>query len=81
MILIKVQSSIMEATRRFYKDGPSVTYLRRVKRLHDNSGKARAGNRPMRSNFKSKNAFQTALDKWHSELTCFNLKVNIERVN
>lgn len=82
MITITVQSPIMEITRRFRKDNPSVTFLKRVRKLHLTHAKHQAGKKPKRRQFVRASQYKHALAKYNETIMCgmLPLKINVEHI-
>jgi hypothetical protein len=51
MIVITVDSEIVEATRVFKKDGPSIRWLKQIDRIHQTARKIAAGKKPLLKNY------------------------------
>lgn len=84
MITITVQSPIMEIKRTFRKDNPSITFLKRVRKLHLTYAKHQAGAKPRFRDpkFRTKKQYQDAMAKYNETIMCgmLPLKINVEHI-
>lgn len=84
MIQIKIESEIITDTRKFKSDARSVTFLKRIARLHHLERVRRAGRKPLKSNYKhwEKRYFREDLKAWERKLKelAIPCKVIIEHI-
>ena len=87
MIVITVTSDVMEVTRTFRKDGPSIKFLKQVKRLHDTARDGRI--KPRRRDFASDGKgwiadinFSKAMREWRQrKVKIIPVKIEITHAN
>lgn len=70
MIVIQIESEVVSIIRRFKSDMRSVTFLKRMDKLHNTHRESLAGPKPKSG--------KRAIEKWKSDLgSRINVKINI----
>lgn len=84
MIVITVISDVMESTRRFTSDGPSIKYLKQVKKLHDTArdGRIKPRRREYGRGWVGDTLYSNAMKEWRKRpIKVIPLKIDISHVN